>query len=129
VSASETLKSAAFLPQSRLAWAFAAWRASYSAPLRGVTTVCLDCGVSAQWALIDESGEMLGIVCIECEHKRRLGAAVDITDVVTYLRAEADRALATPQRATRTITRSRTDGSAERHIGARFPRSVASNNS
>jgi hypothetical protein len=32
---------------------------------------CIDCGQPAEWALIDERGELLGWICLECDHKRR----------------------------------------------------------
>jgi hypothetical protein len=32
---------------------------------------CIDCGRPAEWALIDERGELVGRICIQCDYKRR----------------------------------------------------------
>jgi hypothetical protein len=32
---------------------------------------CIDCGAPAEWAFIDEAGELLGWICDSCDAKRR----------------------------------------------------------
>jgi hypothetical protein len=32
---------------------------------------CIDCGAPAEWAFIDESGDLLGYICDACDYKRR----------------------------------------------------------